>query len=316
MIKDKKILVTGGAGFIGSHIVEYLLNNDVKLVRVVDNLSTGFYHNIEPFYKYNNFEFVFGDIQDENLCHNVLKDIDLICHQAALGSVPKSINDPVAFHKSNVDGFLTLLNTAKKCGIKRFVYASSSSVYGDNQNLPKLENSIGKQLSPYAITKFIDELYANIYTELYGMECIGLRYFNVFGPRQNPNGSYAAVIPKFINELSQNKQVCINGDGTFSRDFTFVNNVVDANIKGLLTQNKDCFGQVFNVGTGNSISIKDLYYKIMTLLGKNLNPIYMDKRIGDIPHSLANIDKAKKLLDYNPIFDLDTGLLMTINNLN
>lgn len=315
MIKDKKILVTGGAGFIGSHIVEYLLKNNAKLVRVVDNLSTGFYHNIEPFKKYPNFEFVYGDIQDHKLCKDVLKDIDLVCHQAALGSVPKSINDPIAFHNSNVNGFLTILNTARECGIKRFVYASSSSVYGDNQTLPKLENNIGKQLSPYAVTKFIDELYAKIYTEIYGMECIGLRYFNVFGPRQNPNGSYAAVIPKFINELLQDKQACINGDGTFSRDFTFVDNVIDANIKGLFTQNKDCFGQVFNIGTGNSICIKDLYYKIMNLLDKTVEPIFTGVRVGDIPHSLADINKAKNLLNYNPLFDLDTGLLLTIKNI-
>lgn len=315
-ISEKSFLITGGAGFIGSHIVEYLLNHKAKFVRVIDNLSTGFYSNIEPFIKFDNFQFVEGDIKDYEICYKCLENIDIVCHQAACGSVPKSFKYPLEYHTSNVTGFLNILHASKEHGIKRFVYASSSSVYGSNITLPKQENLIGKQLSPYALTKYIDELYANFYFELFGMECIGFRYFNVFGPRQNPNGDYAAVIPKFIDKIKKNELATINGDGSFSRDFTYVDNVVNANIKACLTLNDKSFGEVFNIGTGDATSILDLHQKISKNFGYTKKPIFLDQRDGDIPHSLANINKAKEILDYNPTISLEEGLKLTIKFFN
>jgi len=311
-ISGKRFLVTGGAGFIGSHIVEYLLQNNAKLVRVIDNLSTGYYENIRKFKQYHNFEFKYGDITNYKICDDVMENIDVVCHQAAIGSVPKSIKDPLTSHHSNVDGFLNVLHAAKENNIKRFVYASSSSVYGDDINLPKNEQSIGQQLSPYAITKYIDELYANIYTRLYNMECIGLRYFNVFGPKQDPHGPYAAVIPKFIISIINNKNPIINGDGTFSRDFTYVKNIVDANIKSCLTNNKECYGKIFNIGTNNQITILELVNLINHILQKNIDPVFGNMREGDIQHSHADITKAKTMLNYTPLVRFEDGLIETI----
>ena len=313
MINEKTFLVTGGAGFIGSHIVEYLITNNAKKVIVIDNLSTGFLDNIQNFIGKDNFEFYRGDITNIIDCDYVTNNVDIICHQAAVGSITKSIENPLRSHDSNVNGFLNLLEMARKKGIKRFVYASSSSVYGDDEHLPKKENCIGKQLSPYAITKYIDELYANIYSKLYNMECIGLRYFNVFGPKQNPNGPYAAVIPKFIGLILNNENPIINGDGSFSRDFTFVKNVVNANINAMMTSNTECIGEIFNIGTGTAISILELYKLINKYTEKMNDPIMGQKRIGDVPHSLADISKAKKLLCYYPNIDFNSGLIITIN---
>lgn len=307
-----KILVTGGAGFIGSHICDYLLENNHQ-VRVIDNLITGNKKNIEHHLNNTNFEFFYGDISNLENVRKACKDIDAICHQAALGSVPRSIEDPLSSHNANVNGFLNILLVAKENNIKRIVYASSSSVYGDEQQLPKVENRIGKQLSPYAITKYIDEIYGRIFTDLYGMECIGMRYFNVFGPRQDPNGAYAAVIPKFITSLKNNISPTINGDGNYSRDFTFVKNVVEANYLALTTKNHKCFGEIFNIGAGGRITILEMYNSIKGIIGSELNPTFGPIRKGDIPHSNANIDKAKELLNYNPQINFNEGIKLTIN---
>lgn len=308
-VETKKILVTGGAGFIGSNIVEQLLNNGVKYVRILDNLSTGNKNNIAPFLeKYTNIEFMYGDISNLEDCRKAVKDIDIITHQAALGSVPRSVNDPLSSHISNVNGFLNVLIAAKEEGIKRVVYASSSSVYGDNPTLPKVEVNTGNVLSPYAATKAIDEIYANVFTKCYNMECIGLRYFNIFGPRQDPNGAYAAVIPKFIKLMKYGKQPTINGDGSFSRDFTYVDNAVQANILALTTENTECFGEAFNIGCGGQYTLNELVEYINRGLGVNIEPIYGENRPGDIPHSNADISKAKILLQYSPTIGFEEGI--------
>ena len=310
----KNILITGGAGFIGSNIVEFLLKNNVKKVRVVDNLSTGNKNNLKPFLKkYKNLEFMYGDISKLEDCRKAVKGMDVITNQAALGSVPRSIHDPLSSHLSNVNGFLNLLIAAKEAEIKRIVYASSSSVYGDNPTLPKKEENTGNVLSPYAATKAIDELYAGVFTKCYNMECIGLRYFNVFGPRQDPKGAYAAVIPKFIDIMRNNSQPTINGDGTFSRDFTYVDNVVQANVKALLTQNTKSYGEVFNIGAGGRITILELVDAINKGLNTNIKPVLGPNRAGDIPHSNADISKAKSILDYEPKIQFYEGIDMLIN---
>jgi UDP-N-acetylglucosamine/UDP-N-acetylgalactosamine 4-epimerase len=309
------ILVTGGAGFIGSNIVEFLLKNtDIKKIRIMDNLHTGKMENINfMLEKFDNLEFMYGDISNLDDCRKAVKGMNLICHQAALGSVPRSVNDPLSSHISNVNGFLNILISAKDEGIKRVVYASSSSVYGDNPTLPKVEQNTGNVLSPYAATKAIDEIYAGVFTKCYGMECIGLRYFNIFGPRQDPNGSYAAVIPKFINLMKEDKQPVINGDGTFSRDFTYVENAVRANILGLTTSNKECFGEAFNIGVEGQISLLELVSILNKNIRKNIEPIFGLRRPGDIPHSNADISKAKKMLEYKPTVSFEEGIIMTIN---
>jgi UDP-N-acetylglucosamine 4-epimerase len=313
-IQNLSILVTGGAGFIGSHIVECLLSIGAKNVRILDNLSTGSKSNIEPLIKkFTNLEFVWGDIRNLETCRKACKNIDIICHQAALGSVPRSIDNPLDSHDVNVNGFINLLVAAKENFIKRIVYASSSSVYGTNDKLIKIENENGELLSPYAVTKYVDELYANIFTRVYEMECIGLRYFNVFGPRQNPNGVYAAVIPKFIKVVIENESPLINGDGSYSRDFTYIDNVVHANVLALTTNNTECFGQVFNVGTNNSISINELFELIKKITNNdNCKAIYGPKRIGDVPYSNASINKISTMLKYQPKVYFEDGLQKTI----
>ena len=313
-METKSILVTGGAGFIGSNIVEYLLKNGVKKVRVLDNLSTGKKSNIEFLLsKFDNLEFMYGDIANLETCRLAVKNMDIICHQAALGSVPRSVVDPLSSHISNVNGFLNILVAAKEVGIKRIVYASSSSVYGDDSTLPKVEENTGNVLSPYAATKAIDEIYAGVFTKCYGMECIGLRYFNIFGPRQDPNGVYAAVIPKFIQLIREDKVPQINGDGTYSRDFTYVDNAVQANVLAMGISNPDIYGTAFNIGCGGQYSLNELVKLINQNLNKNIVPTYGPLRPGDIPHSNANISKATNLLGYKVLVDFEEGIDRLIN---
>lgn len=308
------ILLTGGSGFIGSNILEELINSKCKFIRILDNLSTGNKQNIQDFIENNeNVEFMYGTIENLETCRKAMHNITHVCHQAALGSVPRSIDDPLSSHNSNVNGFLNLLIACKENNIKRFVYASSSSVYGDNDTLPKVEGKVGNVLSPYAATKKINEIYANVFVKNFNMELIGLRYFNVFGPRQNPNGAYAAVIPKFINKMIKGESPIINGSGEYSRDFTYIDNVVLANIFALTTNNKDCFGEVFNIGTNNNVSILELVHKINKKLNKEIQPVFNPERKGDVPHSHANINKAKNLLNYEPVVLFDSGLSKTID---
>lgn len=304
-----KILVTGGAGFIGSNIVENLLQNEkVQLVRVLDNLATGFRHNIEEFSSQPKFEFVEGDIRDYDVCLRAADGIDAITHQAALGSVPRSINDPLTTNNVNITGTLNIFTAAKEKKVKRVVYAASSSTYGDHPGLPKVEDRIGNPLSPYAVTKFVNELYANVYASVYNMELIGLRYFNVFGPRQSPSGAYAAVIPLFIDSVLNNKSPMINGDGSHSRDFTYVSNAVQANVLSLFTNNKEAVNQVYNIAFGQQTSLLQLFDYIKKNAGSTINPTHREERLGDVKHSVADISKAKKLLGYNPGVSVEEGL--------
>ena len=309
-----KLLITGGCGFIGSNIAEYFLENKLfESITIIDNLSSGFIENIQYLLeKYSNLEFIEADIKNIDVCRNITKNIDAICHQAATGSVPRSINDPLFYHKNNVDGFFNLLIAAKENGCRRFVYASSSSVYGDSESLPKIEKNTGDVLSPYAATKKINEIYANVFNKCYGMEIIGLRYFNVFGERQNPNGEYAAVIPKFINSVKNRESPTIFGDGSFSRDFTYVRNVVRANYLALTTTNPECFGEIFNIGAGGRITINEIFFKICGIMSANITPNYQTNRKGDIPHSNASIEKAERILGYVPEIEFEEGLRRTI----
>lgn len=303
------ILITGGAGFIGSNIVETLIQQEnVSLVRVLDNLETGYFHNIKPFQNHPKFEWMEGDIRDFDTCLKASNNIDLVCHQAALGSVPRSIKDPLTTHAVNITGTLNVFCAAKEKGVKRVVYAASSSTYGDSKKLPKVENKIGNPLSPYAVTKLVNELYANVFASLYNIEFIGLRYFNVFGPNQSPNGAYAAVIPLFMQALLEGKSPTLNGDGLQSRDFTYVANAVQANVKALFTTNKKAVNQVYNVAVGDQTTLVDMFSILKNIAQSDINANFGPPRIGDIKHSLADINKAKKLLGYNPAVDIKQGL--------
>lgn len=304
-----RVLVTGGAGFIGSSIVEALLKDErVEGVRVLDNLSTGFLRNIEPFFSNPRFEFMEGDIRDMDTCRKACEQIDRITHQAALGSVPRSINDPVTSNNVNITGTLHVFTAARDAGIKRVVYAASSSTYGDHPGLPKIEDQTGNPLSPYAVTKLVNELYARVYGNLFDMEFIGLRYFNIFGPRQNPKGPYAAVIPLFAEALLQKVPPTINGNGSHSRDFTYVSNAVQANILSLFTSNSEAINQVYNIACGEQTSLLELFNGLNNEAGTDLQPVFGPERLGDVKHSLADITKARKLLGYEPDIAVAEGL--------
>lgn len=311
-ISKNSFLVTGGAGFIGSNIVEYLIKYNAGKVVVLDNLSNGYLKNIQQFIGLPNFEFIEGDITDFETCVKCVNNVDYVLHQAALGSVPRSIENPIATHTANATGFLNILTAAKNSHIKRVVFASSSSVYGDSKELPKVEENIGNQLSPYAVSKRTKELYANVFALTYGLDVVGLRYFNVFGPKQSPNGPYAAAIPLFMDAILKNESPFINGNGEQSRDFTFVENVVQANIRALFTD-KEVKGKVLNVAFGGRTTINDLFYMIRAAVGNTVEPIYRDDRKGDVKDSLANISLAKELFNYNPDFSIEDGLRITID---
>lgn len=308
-----KFLVTGGAGFIGSHIVAYLLEHGAGLVRVLDNLSTGSITNVELFAAYPNYEFMKGDIRDTATCAAACEGIHFVTHQAALGSVPRSVKDPVTSNDVNVGGFVNMITAAKDAGVSTFVYASSSSVYGDEPNLPKVEERTGNLLSPYAVTKMTNELYANVFHKLYGLNVVGLRYFNVFGPRQDPNGPYAAVIPLFVSGILNKSTVYINGDGRQTRDFTFVVNAVQANVRAMLCTNADAFGKAYNIAVGDNFSVNYLYELIGTLLESDHPATYREPRAGDIHDSLANISRAQTLLGYQPTYKFADGLKLTVD---
>ncbi len=312
-ITQSSFLVTGGAGFIGSHIAEYLLKNGAKKVRILDNMANGFESNLAEIKKYKAFEFIEGDIRNIDTCMQACEGIDYISHQAALGSVPRSIKEPIYFNDVNVGGFANMLHAAVEKKVKVFVYASSSSVYGDEKSLPKVEYKTGKCLSPYAATKKTNELYAQVFSDIYGMKIMGFRYFNIFGPRQDPDGPYAAVIPLFIKGLMNRKEFFINGDGEQTRDFTFVENAVQINIKGMLSQHADAFNQVYNVAVGEQFSVNQLYQTCADLLQSDWQPVYRSPRMGDIRNSLADISKAKELLGYHPTVSFNEGLVETIN---
>ena len=308
-----RFLVTGGAGFIGSNICEYLLQHGAGEVRVLDNLSEGKLENIQDWLDRPNFKFIQGDITCPDNCREACENIDFVSHQAALGSVPRSIDTPLVTNAANVTGFLNILTAAKDSGVRRFVYASSSSVYGDSLQLPKQEHLIGQPLSPYAASKLVDEIYAKVFARNYGIDVIGLRYFNVFGPRQKPDGPYAAVIPLFMDALLHNRSPLINGDGQQSRDFTFVANAVEANIRAMTTTNSDACDRVYNIAFGQRRSVNQLFQTLRKLVGSNLEPVYRDPRPGDVRDSLADISLAKAYLGYDPQFDIDSGLAITFD---
>jgi len=311
-IKNKCVLVTGGAGFIGSNLCLDLIEENEVIC--LDNLMTGKMDNLEGVIHHSNFRFVEGDIRDTNTVREVMYGVDVVLHQAALGSVPRSINNPLLTNSVNIEGFLTVLNEAVKADVNRFVYAASSSTYGDHPGLPKVEDKIGKPLSPYAVTKYVNELYADVFSKLHGIETIGLRYFNVFGRHQDPNGAYAAAIPKFIKAFIDYQSPVINGDGSQTRDFTYIDNVVQANNLAATVDNKDATGQVYNVAFGATITLNDLIEKVKSLLvnydseiGK-VKSTYGPDRKGDVKHSFASIDKARTNLNYDPQYSLELGL--------
>jgi UDP-N-acetylglucosamine 4-epimerase len=314
----KRILITGGAGFIGSNLCEYFLSKGQQ-VTCLDNFATGHRHNLTDFMDNPNFRLMEGDIRNLSDCQKSVEGVDYVLHQAALGSVPRSIQDPITTNDVNVSGFLNMLTASRDAKVKRFVYAASSSTYGDSQGLPKVEDVIGKPLSPYAITKYVNELYADIFSRTYGMETIGLRYFNVFGRKQDPKGAYAAVIPKFVMQLMQLESPVINGDGNYSRDFTYIDNVIQMNELAMTTQNPDAVNTVFNTAYGDRNTLNDLVAYLKEFLSaydkriKEVEIVYGPNRAGDIPHSLASIDKAKVLLGYDPQFSLQEGLKEAID---
>lgn len=313
-VKHKsKILVTGGAGFIGSNLCEYFLSKGHNVI-CLDNFATGHKHNLSNCINNTDFILIEGDIRNFVDCQQAVRDVDYVFHQAALGSVPRSINDPITTNEVNVSGFLNMLTAARDANVKRFIYAASSSTYGDSEALPKIEDIIGKPLSPYAITKYVNELYAEIFGRTYGLETIGLRYFNVFGRKQDPNGSYAAVIPKFVLQLMQLQSPKINGDGNYSRDFTYIDNVIQMNDLAMTTVNPEAINTVFNTAYGERNTLNNLVEYLKENLSlynqeiANVKIEYGTKRVGDIPHSLASIDKAKRLLGYDPKFSMKDGL--------
>ncbi|PIQ21346.1 MAG: LPS biosynthesis protein WbpP [Cytophagales bacterium CG18_big_fil_WC_8_21_14_2_50_42_9] len=312
-LENLSFLITGGAGFIGSNLVEYLLKYKAGKVRILDNLSNGFQKNIKAFRDNPAFEVIEGDIRDVDTCTQACAGMDVVLHQAALGSVPRSIKDPVTTNNVNIGGFVNMLLAAKEQGVKRFVYAASSSTYGDSKALPKVEDKIGKPLSPYAVTKYANELYADVFGKTYGMEIIGLRYFNIFGPKQDPNGAYAAVIPLFIDAVLKGTAPRINGDGGQTRDFTFVENCVEANIRAALVQDPEAINQVYNIAVGDRTSLNDLFYILKEEAGSNVTPEYGPDRAGDIRDSLADIAKAQRLLGYNPQVRIREGLQRTLD---
>jgi len=321
--EQKSWLITGCAGFIGSNLTEFLLQHNQKVVGL-DNFSTGFQHNIDDVLSQvgtenaKKFVFIEGDIADMETCVKVCEGVDIVLHQAALGSVPRSIDDPLTSNRSNITGFLNMLTAAKDAGIKRFVYASSSSVYGDSKELPKVEKRTGNVLSPYAAMKMTNELYASVFHKVYGMETLGLRYFNVFGRRQDPNGAYAAVIPKWVSSLIDGKNVYINGDGETSRDFTYIDNVIQMNLLAATTDNPNAFGEAYNVAVGGRNTLNELYKIINQELKRHVDSlketkvIYRDFRVGDIRHSNADITKAKTIVGYNPTHDIYQGMKESI----
>ncbi|MFZ4678810.1 MAG: SDR family oxidoreductase [Flavobacterium sp.] len=307
------VLITGGAGFIGTNLCEYFLSKGYFVI-CLDNFATGHKHNITEFLQHKNFKLIEGDIRNLEQCKNAVIGVDYVLHQAALGSVPRSINDPITSNEVNVSGFLNMLVASRDAGVKRFIYAASSSTYGDSEILPKVEDIIGKPLSPYAITKYVNELYAEIFSNTYGFETIGLRYFNVFGRRQDPNGAYAAVIPKFVMQLMKHESPIINGDGNFSRDFTYIDNVIHMNELAMLTQNPEAINTVYNTAFGDRTTLNDMVSYLKVYLSEfdsaiaGIDVVHGPNRVGDIPHSLASIDKAKKLLNYNPKYSFQAGL--------
>lgn len=305
-------LVTGGAGFIGSNIVKYLVQHNAGKIRILDNLSNGYKHNIEEFLHLPNVEFIEADLTDFEVCNRIVEGIDFISHQAALGSVPRSIENPIATHNANVNAFMNLMVAAKDAGVKRFVYASSSSVYGDSKELPKVEDKIGNALSPYAVSKRVNELYAEVFYKTYNLPTIGLRYFNIYGPNQSPEGAYAAAIPLFMKALLRNQSPIIFGDGLQTRDFTFVENAVQANIKAMLCDDKNAYGQFFNIACGERTSILDMFQILKKYAGATVYAVFKEERKGDVRDSLADISKAKNLLGYEPKVFFDEGLKITL----
>ena len=315
-ISNLSFLITGGGGFIGSNIVEYLLKYNAKKVRVLDNFSNGYRENLEEFMENPTFELIEGDIRDLETCKKAMDGMDYVSHQAALGSVPRSINDPATTNEVNISGFLNMMIALKDSKtVKRMVYAASSSTYGDSKSLPKIEDKIGKPLSPYAVTKYVNELYADVFGTTYDTDVIGLRYFNVFGPKQSPNGAYAAVIPLFMQALKDNNPSKINGDGEQTRDFTFIDNVVQANVKGFFASN-EAKNEVFNVACGERITINYLWDSLRVAASSKLDAIYGPPRLGDVRDSLADISKAERLLGYKPRYTVREGLKITWDSFN
>lgn len=311
-LSKKSFLITGGAGFIGSNLAQYLLDFGAKKVRILDDLSNGYLKNLEPYKNDSRLEFIEGDITNEKTCDDAVIGMDHISHQAALGSVPRSLRTPLLTHEANATGFLNMLTAAKDAGIKSFIFASSSSVYGDHKGLPKYEDKTGNPLSPYAVSKKTNELYAKVFHEAFGFNTIGLRYFNIFGPNQSPNGPYAAVIPLYMNALLQNEAGDIFGDGEQSRDFTFVENAVQANIKAMLCENPDAFGESYNIACGYKSSVIELYNILKDAAKSDKSPKMCPPRVGDIRDSLANIEKAQKNFNYQPEVDIKEGLEITL----